>query len=177
MSITVKDKTFDVFINQKELAEAVNRIGKEINEDYAKKNPLLVVILNGAFMFASDLMKTLTINCAITFLKLSSYAGTQSTGKIRKLIGLNENIQDKDVIIIEDIIDTGFTINDTIESIQQYKPSSVRVASLLFKKEALQKPAQIDYVGFTIPNDFVVGYGLDYDGLGRNLPAIYKLIN
>lgn len=174
--VKLHDKEFAISITSKEIDAAVAKVAEGINRDFHGERPLLVVILNGAFMFASDLMKKLTVDCEVTFLKLSSYQGTTSTEKIKKLIGLNEDIKGRKVIVVEDIIDTGFTINDTINSINEHEPADIKISTLLFKPQALKKPVDIDYVGFEIPNDFIVGYGLDYDGLGRNLPDIYKII-
>ncbi|MCK5171178.1 MAG: hypoxanthine phosphoribosyltransferase, partial [Bacteroidales bacterium] len=145
---------------------------------YKDKNvPLFISILNGSFMFTADLFKHIDFTCEVTFLKLTSYRGTSSTGSVRQLIGVNESIAERDVIILEDIVDTGITIEQILGQLKSFEPASVKVASLLFKPEAYQKDFGIDYIGMEIPNDFIVGYGLDYDRLGRNFPDIYTLIS
>jgi hypoxanthine phosphoribosyltransferase len=151
-------------------------MAKKINRDYSDKNiPLFISILNGSFMFTADLFKHIDFVCEVTFLKLTSYNGTSSTGTVRQLIGVNESIKGRDVIVLEDIVDTGITIEQILDQLKGFEPASVKVASLLFKPEAYQKDMIIDYIGMNIPNDFIVGYGLDYDGLGRNLADIYTL--
>lgn len=174
--IQVKDKKFEKSISYDKIQSAVKKIADDINRDYKNQSPLFIVILNGAFMFAADLFKHINLDCSITFLKLSSYQGTKSTSKVKKLIGLNEDIKNRKVIIVEDIIDTGITIENTIKSIQEYGPEDTKVCTLLLKPDALVKKVDLEYVGLEIPNDFIVGYGLDYDGFGRNLPDIYKIV-
>ena len=147
----------------------------QINETHKDEEIVVVGILNGCFMFSSDLFKSLEMECKISFLKLASYEGTRSTGKVRQLIGLNEDIKDRPVIILEDIVDTGITIEHIIKQLQAYDPADIKIATLLFKPEAYQKTIPIDYTGFEIPNKFIVGYGLDYDGYGRNLRHIYQI--
>ncbi len=175
--VKILDKSFGIFIEEKVIKNRIQELGAQISKDYEGQTPVLLGILNGSFMFASDLMQNLSIDCKISFLKLASYEGTTSTGKVRQLIGLNEDIKGKPVIIIEDIVDTGITIEHIIKQLQAYEPSEIRVASLLFKPEAYQKERKIEYVGFDIPNKFIIGYGLDYDGLARNLKHIYQLID
>lgn len=175
-SVTLGDKSFRLYITESRIAEAVKQIAARINEDYKDKSPLIVPVLNGSFMFASDLVKQLTCDCEISFIKASSYSGTSSTGQLTSLIGINEDIAGKDIIIVEDIIDTGHTLAKILPSITDLKPASVRVATLLFKPKALKSEIQIDYVGIEIANEFIVGYGLDYNGLGRNLKEIYQVI-
>ena len=175
-SVTLGDKSFRLYITESRIAEAVKQIAAKINEDYKGKSPLIVPVLNGSFMFASDLVKQLTCDCEISFIKASSYSGTSSTGQLTSLIGINEDIAGKDIIIVEDIIDTGHTLAKILPSITDLKPASVRVATLLFKPKALKTEIQIDYVGIEIANEFIVGYGLDYNGLGRNLKEIYQVI-
>lgn len=175
--VKILDKSFGIFIEEKVIKNRIQELGAQISKDYEGQTPVLLGILNGSFMFASDLMQNLSIDCKISFLKLASYEGTTSTGKVRQLIGLNEDIKGKPVIIIEDIVDTGITIEHIIKQLQAYDPSEIRVASLLFKPEAYQKERKIEYVGFDIPNKFIIGYGLDYDGLARNLKHIYQLID
>ena len=171
--IRLKDKKFKPHILSEDIIAQANRVANEIANDYEGKNPLFIAVLNGAFMFASDLLKAYPHNCEISFVKLSSYQGTQSTEKVKEIIGLNQSIDGRDVIIIEDIVDTGITMQNLILDLDKMKPSSVKIATLFFKPEAFQKDFKIDYIGFNIGNDFIVGYGLDYDQLGRNLKDIY----
>lgn len=173
----VKDKEFSIFIEESSIEERVAVLAKEISHDYQGKTPLFVAVLNGSFMFASDLMKGIEIPAEISFIKLNSYNRTHSTGKVKELIGLDENIFGRHLIIIEDIVDTGLTIKHMLEELRELGPKSIEIASLLHKKEATKEPLDIRYVGFEIPKKFVVGYGLDYDGQGRNLRDIYSLAN
>lgn len=175
-TMDIKDKSFDIFIDKEKISTRVEAIAKEINRDYEGKNPLFIAIMNGAFMFAADLMKHVNIPCEITFIKVSSYQATQSTGNLKELVGLQENIFKRDIILVEDIVDTGNTLSHLTSSFTELGPSSVEIATLLFKPEAIQKEIDLKYVGFSIPNKFVVGYGLDYDGYGRNTNSIYKLV-
>ncbi len=175
-TVKVIDKEFELFIPYAEIDKSIQSVADKINSDYAHKKPLFVVILNGAFMFAADLFKKLTIDCEVSFVKLSSYQGTRTTEKVKKLIGLNESIQGRNIIIVEDIIDTGITMEHLLDELSIMKPHDIRIATLLFKPEAFRKDFDIHYVGIEIPNDFILGYGLDYDGFARNLPDIYKLI-
>ena len=175
--VKIKDKEFAPFIPEKKILEQIDRVAEEINRDLADKNPLFLCILNGAFMFASDLMKRVHIPSEISFVKLTSYAGTTSTGTLKELIGLNEEIEGRSVVIVEDIVDTGHTIVSVIEQLKQKNPSDVRVATLLYKPNALKVELKLDYAAMEIPNDFILGYGLDYDGYGRNLADIYKIID
>lgn len=176
-TVKLHDKHFKTFISSEKIAEKVKQLAKQIDEDLHHKNPLFVVVLNGAFIFAADLLKEVNLACNITFVKLSSYAGTKSTHTVRELIGLDENIDGRNIVLVEDIIDTGITMDNTIKKFKQLGAADVRVATLLFKPNSFQKDFHIDYVGMEIGNDFIVGYGLDYDGLGRNLPDIYKIVN
>lgn len=175
-TIKVHDKEFAKFIEASEIEKAVGIIANQINADLAGKNPLFLVVLNGAFMFAADLLKKITIPCQISFVKLSSYIGTSTTSVVRELIGLDEVLTGRAVVIVEDIIDTGITMGVTIEKLKKLEASEVHVATLLFKPEAFRMNYEIDYIGMEIPNDFIVGYGLDYDAHGRNYPDIYKII-
>ena len=175
-SVKVHDKEFKISIPAAEIDIAVSKVAQQINSDYKDKKPLFIIVLNGAFMFASDLLKKITIECEITFVKLSSYSGTSSTHTVRELIGLDESLEGREIIIVEDIIDTGITMGNTIPKLNHLKAKDVKIATLLFKPNAFQKDYKIDYIGMEIENDFIVGYGLDYDGLGRNLSDIYKIV-
>lgn len=174
--VKIKDKTFRTFIPEEQIAERVKAVAERINEDLADKNPLFLAVLNGSFIFASDLMRYITIPCEISFVKLASYQGTTSTGVIKEVIGLNEDLSGRTVVILEDIVDTGFTIKRMIETLGTRGPESVHVCTLLLKPGKLQVPLNIEYAAMEIPNDFIVGYGLDYDQQGRNLRDIYTLV-
>ncbi|MBL4652095.1 MAG: hypoxanthine phosphoribosyltransferase [Flavobacteriales bacterium] len=171
--VHLKDKSFRTNILAEAIQEKVLNVSSKINEDYSDKNPVFVVVLNGAFMFASDLLKKVNVNCEIAFVKLASYSGTKSTGSVKSLIGLNQNINGRDVVIIEDIVDTGETIVALLDQLGRQNPTSIKIATLLFKPKSYTKDIPIDYVAMEVGNDFLVGYGLDYDGLGRNLEDIY----
>lgn len=173
--VTVFDKTFEISITHDEILERISKLAEQMNEDLKDKEVIFLGILNGSFMFASDLYKQIKVPSLISFLKLASYQGTSTTGKVKRLIGINEDIANKTVVIIEDIVDTGITLEQIIKQLKGYDPADIKVATLLFKPEAYQKDFDIDYIGFSIPPDFIIGYGLDYDGLARNLPHIYKL--
>ncbi len=173
--ISVKDKKFSVSISENEIKKTVKNLADKINADYNGKEIFFIGILNGVFMFASDLMKNIKVPCTIQFVKVASYQGTTSTGVIKELIGLNADIEGKEVVIIEDIVDTGFTMKSILSQLKQKNPASIRIASLIFKPESFKGDFNVDYIGFNIPNDFIVGYGLDYDGYGRNLPEIYTI--
>ena len=174
--VKIKDKTFRTFIPEEQIAERVKAVAERINEDLADKTPLFLAVLNGSFIFASDLMRYITIPCEISFVKLASYQGTTSTGVIKEVIGLNEDLSGRTVVILEDIVDTGFTIKRMIETLGTRGPESVHVCTLLLKPGKLQVPLNIEYAAMEIPNDFIVGYGLDYDQQGRNLRDIYTLV-
>ena len=171
----VKDKNFVPYLSEEEIQKKIKELASILNEEYKESKPLFIAILNGSFMFASDLFKEIKLECEISFMKLSSYDEMTSTGNVRELIGLNENVFNRDVIIIEDIVDTGHTMKNVLEQFKERGVKSVEVASLLIKPKALVNTLDIKYVGFEIPNKFVVGYGLDYDGFGRNSKAIYQL--
>lgn len=173
--VRVKDKNFKVQIPSSEINKAVGEVAHRINLELKDKKPLFLCVLNGSFMFASDLMKKLTIDCEISFVKVSSYHGTGSTGNVKQLIGINEDIKGRTVVIVEDIVDTGLTIENVVHQLEQMGPASIKIATLLYKPEAYRKKIELDYVAIVVPNDFLIGYGLDYDGLGRNLPDIYVL--
>ena len=175
--VQVQDKRFSPFITEEQIQKEVTRIADEMNQDLFDKDPIFLGILNGAFMFASDLYKQLTFPCQITFLKLASYSGTQSTGTVKQLIGINRDLKDRVVVVLEDIVDTGVTLETIIRQLSGYQPEEIRVATLLHKPEACVKQVQLDYVGMEIPNDFILGYGLDYDGYGRNFKEIYQLVD
>ena len=175
--ITLYNKTFEVSISDTEISEIVDTIANNINATKIK-DPLFIAVMNGAFLFAADIMRKITIpNAEISFIKLSSYSGTQTTGKVSELIGISQNIKGRNVIVLEDIIDTGITLEKIISLITKEKVRDIKVATLLFKPKAYTKDISIDFIGKSITNDFVVGYGLDYDEIGRNLPHIYKLKN
>lgn len=174
--IKVHDKDFIPYIKSEEIEEEVSRVAAEINRDYAGKRPLFVAILNGSFMFAADLFKKIDVESEICFIKLASYKGVKSSGKVITAIGLDAEIAGRDVIIVEDIVDTGKTLSQFLPTIEHQHPASLKIASLLHKPDAMIHPITIDYLGFTIPNKFVLGYGLDYDGLGRNIKEIYQLV-
>ena len=174
--IKVHDKEFIPFISADEIDVQVQRVADEINRDYEGKKPLFVAILNGSFIFASDLLKKVTVEAEICFIKLASYKGVKSTGKVITAIGLDAELYGRDVIIVEDIVDTGKTLSQFLPQLEHHHPASLKVASLLHKPDACVHPIQIDYLGFTIPDKFVLGYGLDYDGLGRNIKEIYQLV-
>jgi hypoxanthine phosphoribosyltransferase len=174
--IKVLELTFETSISAESIQAEVSRIAEDMNRDLADKNPIFLGILNGAFMFASDLFKQINIPCQITFLKLASYEGIQSSGTVKQLIGINQDLKDRTVVILEDIVDTGITLETIIRQLSGYQPKEILVATMLHKPDALQKKVKLDYVGFNIPNEFVLGYGLDYNGYARNLPEIYTLV-
>ena len=175
--INLKDKTFEIFIPETEIAAIVHSVANAINNS-GIKNPLFIAVMNGAFLFAADLMRKITIpNTEISFIKLSSYAGTETTREVSKLIGVENNISGRNIIVLEDIIDTGITLEKIITLLEKENVADIKIATLLFKPDAYTKDINIDFIGKSIPNDFVVGYGLDYDEFGRNLPHIYKLKN
>lgn len=175
-SLRVHDKLFDPFLTSEEIQSRVSYIADQLNTDYADKKPLFIAILNGSFIFASDLFKKLHIDAEICFIKLVSYKGSKSTGQVVTAIGLDNEIFGRDIVIIEDIVDTGKTLTEFLPQLHHQQPASLRIVALLHKADATAYPVPIDYLGFTIPDKFVIGYGLDYNGLGRNIPAIYKLV-
>ncbi len=175
-TIRIKDKQFKTFITEEQILKEVARVGEEINRDLADANPLFVSVLNGSFMFTADLMKHVSVPCEISFVKLASYAGTSSTGKVKELVGLNDDIKGRTIVIVEDIIDTGLTMERLIETLKARNPKEIRIATLLVKPDKLKVDLDINYIAMSIPNDFIVGYGLDYDGLGRNYRDIYTVI-
>ena len=174
--IRVHDKEFEPYLSAKAIEEKISAIAEAINKDYKDKKPLFIAILNGSFIFAADLFKSISIEAEICFIKLASYKGTKSTGQVLTAIGMDTDIIDRHVIILEDIIDTGKTLSEFLPQLQHQQPASLAIAALLHKPEATVYPVNIDYLGFSIPNKFVLGYGLDYDGLGRNIREIYQLV-
>jgi len=173
--IKILDKEFVISIPASEIQRSINRMAERMNKELNGKDVIFLGILNGAFMFAGDLFKKVDIPCQISFLKIASYQGTKTTGTVKSLIGMNEDLQGKTVVILEDIIDTGITIENIMRQLKGFEPAEIKIATLIFKPAAYQKDFPIDYVGLEIPNDFIVGYGLDYDGFGRNLEDIYVL--
>ena len=174
--IRVHDKDFTPFISADKICEQVKRVASEINNDYAGRKPLFIAILNGSFMFAADLFKEITIEAEICFIKLASYKGIKSSGQVITAIGLDVDLVGREIIILEDIVDTGNTLSKFLPQIHHHNPASLKIAALLHKPEAMIHQIQIDYLGFTVPNKFLLGYGLDYDGLGRNIKEIYRLV-
>ncbi|MGI6243001.1 MAG: hypoxanthine phosphoribosyltransferase [Prevotella sp.] len=175
--VKIKDKSFKTFIPEEEILRRVKIVADKINKDMADKNPLFLAVLNGSFVFAADLMRYITIPCEISFVKLASYQGTASTGVVKEIFGINEDLQGRTVIILEDIVDTGRTMKRMLESLGTRGPESLHICTLLLKSEKLQIPLNIEYAAMEIPNDFIVGYGLDYDQQGRNLRDIYTVVD
>ena len=174
--IKVHDKEFTPYISAEEINIQVKRVAAEIDKDYENKRPLFIAILNGSFMFASDLFKELKLEAEICFIKLASYKGIKSSGQVITSIGLDADLTDRHIIILEDIVDTGNTLFQFLPQILNHRPASLKIAAFLHKPEALLHPVKVDYFGFSVDNKFLLGYGLDYDGLGRNLREIYRLI-
>jgi hypoxanthine phosphoribosyltransferase len=174
--IQVHDKKFTPFLSAQQLEEQIKRVASEINRDYSGKRPLFIAILNGSFMFAADLFKEIAVEAEICFIKLASYKGVKSSGQVITAIGLDTELVGRDIIVIEDIVDTGKTLSEFLPQLHHHHPASLKIAALLHKPDAMVHPIQIDYLGFTVPNKFLLGYGLDYDGLGRNLKEIYQLV-
>ena len=176
-NIQVDGKDFEIFIENEAISKKTRLIGVQLNVDYENRCPILIGVLNGSFVFMSDLLKEIDIACEIGFIRVASYQGTESSGTIKEAFGLPDDLKDRDVIIIEDIVDTGFTLSYILEKVKTQEPASVQVCSLLLKPSALKAPIpELNYVGFEIPNEFVVGYGLDYNELGRNLKDIYRAV-
>ena len=175
ITVKIHEKIFELFISDNEIRDIVDEVANEINKS-GIIDPLFIAVLNGSFLFAADIMRKITIpNAEISFVKFSSYEGTRSTGVVNEMIGLSDDISNRDIIVLEDIIDTGNTIDKIVTSLMSKNVNEIKIATLLYKPDAYKKDIPIDYIGREIPNDFVVGYGLDYDELGRNLPHIYKL--
>ncbi len=175
-TVQVKDKTFAVSIPESEILKRVDELAAQMNEELKGKKPLFLAVLNGSFMFAADLLKSISIPCEISFVRMASYEGTSSTGEVKALLGLNEEIEGRTVVIVEDIIDSGLTMKEMLALLKEKNPADVRIASLLVKPDNLKVELDIPYCCFNIPNDFIVGYGLDYDGEGRNLRDIYTVV-
>jgi hypoxanthine phosphoribosyltransferase len=174
--IKVHDKSFEVYLSEQVIQKRVKEIAEQVNKDFAGHRPLFIAILNGSFMFAADLFKHLSIEAELCFIKLASYKGMKSSGNVVTSIGLEDDLFGRDVIIVEDIVDTGKTLHNFLPKLMHQQPKTLKIASLLHKSEATTYPIHLDYIGFDIPNKFVVGYGLDYDGLGRNLKEIYQVV-
>jgi hypoxanthine phosphoribosyltransferase len=177
-NVKLYDREFEISIRHDQIQTAIGLVAQKIREDMKNEHiPVFLSILNGSFMFASDLLKQMDFNCEVSFVKLASYSGTQSTGHVKELLGLTTDITGRTVIIVEDIVDTGHTLVELFETLQQHRPKQIKVATFLLKPDAYRASIPIDYVGLRIPNDFIVGYGLDYNELGRNLRNIYKVKN
>ena len=174
--VKIKDKTFETSMTEAEIKQRVKELAQQMSRDLEGKNPLFLAVLNGAFIFAADLMREMTIPCEISFVKLASYQGTTSTGTIHEVIGINEDLMGRTVVIVEDIVESGQTIKRMMEQIGTRHPASVQVCTLFFKPEKLKEDLTLDYVAFSIPNDFILGYGLDYDQQGRGLKDLYTLV-
>lgn len=175
--IQVNHKNFELFLSHETISRRIRLMGIQLNVDYEDRCPIFIGVLNGSFLFMADLMKEVNLACEVDFIRVASYQGTESSGQIKELFGLTQNLNDRDIIVIEDIVDSGFTLSHILTQIKAQNPASVSVCSLLFKPAALKFPiAELTYKGFEIQNEFVVGYGLDYDGLGRNLKDIYRAI-
>jgi hypoxanthine phosphoribosyltransferase len=174
--VKIKDKTFRIFIPESEILSRVKNVADRLNKDFEGKNPLFLAVLNGSFIFAADLMRFVNIPSEISFVKLASYQGTASVGKVKELIGINQNLKGRTVVIVEDIVDTGNTMKQMLATLREYEPESLHICTLLVKPGKLQVPLNIEYPVMEIPNDFIVGYGLDYDQQGRNLRDIYTVV-
>ena len=174
--IKIKDKTFKTSIPEAQILERVKAVAARINTDMADKNPLLIAMLNGSFVFAADLRRMINIPCEISFVQMGSYEGTSSTGKVKQLLGLNEDIKGRTVIIVEDIVESGLTMKSLLDTLHEKEPAEIHICTLLLKPECLKVPLDIKYVAIEIPNDFILGYGLDYDQQGRNLRDIYTVV-
>ena len=175
-TVKIIDKTFKTSITEEQIKQRVKMLGQQISQDMEGKNPLLIGVLNGSFIFAADLLREITIPCEISFVKLASYEGILSTGKVTEVLGLNEDISGRTVIIVEDIVDTGRTMRQMLDLLSVRRPAAIHICSLFLKPDKLEEPLDIKYAAFTIPNDFIVGYGLDYNQQGRGLKEIYTLV-
>lgn len=175
--VILQDKEFEVFITEDQIQKAIRKVAQTLDEELQGKRPLLLGVLNGSFLFMADLMKYMEIEVEVSFVKLASYHGTSSSGSVKHLVGLNERLKDRFVVIVEDIVDTGLTIESVVADVMEHNPTEVRIATLLYKPDAYKRSIPIDHVALSVPNDFLVGYGLDYDGIGRNLKHIYRIVN
>lgn len=176
-NVTVHQKEFELLLEEETIAKRIRLLAIQLNVDFENRNPIFIGVLNGSFLFLADLMKEVRLDCEMEFMKITSYHGTNSTGTVKDALGMPNNLKDRDVIIVEDIIDSGLTMKYILSKVHEQQPASVSVCTLLFKPDALKEEIpELTYVGFEIPNEFVVGYGLDYDGLGRNLNHIYRAI-
>ncbi len=175
-TVKVKDKEFKLYISAKTIHEAISKMADKMNHDLKGKNPLFLSVLNGSFLFTADLLRMIKTDCEVSFIKLSSYSGTSTTGKVKELIGLTQSLKGRTVVVLEDIVDTGITMEHIKEEVDKLDAAEVLLATLLFKPDSYNGDLKMDYIGIEIPNDFVVGYGLDYDGAGRNLADIYKIV-
>ncbi|MDR1739903.1 MAG: hypoxanthine phosphoribosyltransferase [Bacteroidales bacterium] len=173
-NIVVQGEEFKPFLDQQALSNIIEALAEQINRDYAEKDPIFLVVLNGSFMFASDLLKRIKSSCRVSFVKMASYNGKKTTGSVKELIGINEDLEGQHVVILEDIIDTGITINQLLNIINEKNPASVRVCTMFFKPKKFQKDYEIHYIGKEISNEFIIGYGLDLNGYVRNLPIVYQ---
>jgi hypoxanthine phosphoribosyltransferase len=174
--VTVKDKQFALSLSEERIRQRVAETAAQISEELSGKNPIFLAVLNGSFVFAADLMRGITTPCEVNFVRFSSYDGMNSTGTVKELLGINQSLKGRTVVVVEDIIDSGLTMQELLVYLQKFEPAELKVASLLVKPGNLQVKLNVDYTCFEIPNDFIVGYGLDYDGYGRNLPAIYTVV-
>lgn len=175
-TIQLEDKVFKKSIESSQIQEQIQRIAHEINSCKFSHDVIFIAVLNGAFMFATDVVRRINFPCRISFLKLASYLGSSSTGAVKQLVGINEELKNKSIIVLEDIVDTGHTLDTVLKQLKSFDPAEIKIASLLYKPDACKHDFKIDHVGFTIPNDFIVGFGLDYNGLGRNLDDIYTIV-
>lgn len=170
----IHDKVFIPYINENLVQNRILEMAEQMNQELRDTNPIFLAILNGSFFFAADLLRELDFHCQISFVRVASYQGTQSTGEVKELLGIDENLKGRNVVVLEDIVDTGLTMQNIVEWVQKQQANQVKVATMTVKREALTIEVPLDYVGFDVPNKFLVGYGLDYDQLGRNLKGIYQ---
>lgn len=178
MKVEIEDKVFQLMLEYDQIKKRTRLLGIQLNLEYENKVPLFIGVLNGSFLFMADLLKEVDISCEVAFIRVASYEGESSTGTVREVIGLDVDLKDRDIILVEDIVDTGLTLNYILETVKKHEPASVKVCTLLYKPSAMTHEIEdMSYVGFEIPNEFVVGYGLDYKGLGRNLKDIYRVCN
>ncbi|MET4106901.1 hypoxanthine phosphoribosyltransferase [Hymenobacter sp. UYP22] len=174
--ISLHNKQFEPYLSAAELQAAIKQVATQLNQEYTGQPVIFVVVLNGSFMFAADLLKEVNLPCEVCFIRVASYQGTNSTGEVKEVLGLTEDLRGRHVVIVEDIVDTGHTMRMLLDTLGSQQPASLEVATLFLKPECLQQELSLRYVGLSIPNDFIVGYGLDFDGLGRNYPNVYKAV-